>query len=82
MNKKRVAVAILWIYSCYAAGGLAEYMVGAPAFIGLAIGVAAAIFFGLDPFGVVWPKAEGKADSVEASPAVETGAAVGSPVWQ
>jgi hypothetical protein len=82
MTKKRVAAAILWIYSCWAAGGLAEYMFGTPALLGLAVGIGAAVFFGLDPFGVVWPKTEEKAVRVEGSPSVETGPAIGSPVAQ
>ncbi len=82
MTKRRVLVAVLWIYSCYAAGGFAEYLIGTPALIGLTVGIAAAVFFGLDPLGVVWPKTGDKAVRAEPAPSVETGAPAGSPVWQ
>ena len=82
MTKKRVAAAILWIYSCWVAGGLAEVFVGTPALLGLAVGIAAAVFFGLDPLGVVWQKTEEKVGGVKRSPAVETGPAIRSPVTQ
>ena len=82
MTKKRVAAAILWIYSCWAAGGLVELLIGTPAVLGLAVGIAAAIFFGLDPLGVVWPKTEQMAVEVEQSTSVEAGPAVGSAVAQ
>lgn len=80
MTKKRVAAAILWIYSCWVVGGLAEFFIGTPALLGLAVGIAAAVFFGLDPLGVVWPKTEEKSVHVGKSPSVETGPAVGGAV--
>ncbi len=80
MTKKRVVVAILWIYSCWVVGGLAEFFIGTPALLGLAVGIAAAVFFGLDPLGVVWPKTEEKAVRVERSPSVETAPAIGGAV--
>jgi hypothetical protein len=73
MTTKRFIAAILWIYSCWVAGGIAEFFIGTPAFLGLAVGIAAAVFFGLDPLGVVWSKTEEKAIGVERSPSVETG---------
>ncbi len=82
MTKKRVVVAILWIYSCWAAGGLAEFMIGAPALLGLAVGIGAAVFFALDPLGVVWPKTEEPTVRVERAPSLEKGPAVGSAVTQ
>ena len=82
MTTKRVVVAILWIYSCWVAGGLAEFFIGTPALLGLAVGIAAAVFFGLDPLGVVWPKAEAKSVHIGNSASVETGPAVGSAVAQ
>ena len=80
MTTKRAIVALLWIYSCWVAGGLAEFIIGAPALLGLAGGIAAAVLFGLDPLGVVWRKTEEKAGGVKGSPAVETGPAIGSAV--
>ena len=77
MNKKRVAAAILWTYSCWVAGGVAELLLGTPALLGLGVGIAAAVFFGLDPLGVVWPKSEHRAVHFARSPAVETGPAIG-----
>jgi hypothetical protein len=62
MSKKRVAIAVLWGYSCWVIGGVAEFMIGTPAFLGLAAGVAGAVFFGFDPLGVVWPNGEQGAD--------------------
>jgi len=82
MNKKRVAAAILWIYCCWAAGGLAELFIGTPALLGLAGGIVLAVFIWLDPLGVVWPKTEEKAIGVERSPSVETGSAMESAVAQ
>ena len=82
MNKKPVAAAILWIYSCSVAGGVAEFFIGTPALLGLAVGIAAAVFFGLDPFGVVWPKTDEMASGADRSPSVETGPAIGSTVAQ
>jgi hypothetical protein len=76
MTTKRVVVAVLWIYSCWAAGGLAEVTFGTPALLGMAVGISAAVFFGLDPHGVVWPKTEEKAIGVQRSPSVETGPAI------
>ena len=58
MNKKRVVIAILWTYSCWVIGGMAEFVIGTPAVLGLAAGFAGALFFGLDPLGVVWPEPE------------------------
>ena len=80
MSTKRVIIAILWIYSCWVVGGLAEFFIGTPALLGLAVGIAAAVFFGLDPLGVVWPKTEEKSVHVGKSPSVETGPAVGGAV--
>lgn len=77
MNKKRVAAATLWIYSCWVAGGMAEFFIGTPALLGLAVGVAAAVIFGLDPFGVVWQKADNKAADFPRPPSIETGPAIG-----
>jgi hypothetical protein len=82
MTTKRVLVPILWIYSCWVVGGLAEFFIGTPALLGLAVGLAAAVFFGLDPLGVVWPKTEEKTVHVAKSPSVETGPAVGGAVAQ
>jgi hypothetical protein len=80
MTMKRVVAAILWVYACWAAGGLAEFLFGTPALLGLAVGIAAAVFFGLDPLGVVWPKAEEESVHPGHSPSVETPHAVGSAV--
>ena len=82
MTTKRVITAVLWIYSCWVVGGLADFFIGTPALLGLAVGIAAAVFFGLDPLGVVWPKAEAKSVHIEKSASVETGPAVGSAVAQ
>ena len=82
MTTKRVIAAIVWIYSCWVAGGLAEFIIGAPALLGLAGGIAAAVLFGLDPLGVVWSKTEEKAIGVERSPSVEAGPAIGGTVAQ
>ena len=82
MTKKRVVAAIVWIYSCWVAGGIAEFFIGTPALLGLAVGIAAAVFFGLDPLGVVWSKTEEKAIGVERSPSVEAGPAIGGTVAQ
>jgi hypothetical protein len=81
MTTKRVITSLLWIYSCWVAGGLAEFFIGTPALLGLAAGIAAAVFFGLDPLGVVRPKTE-KALRVERSPSVETTPAIGSVIAQ
>ena len=43
-------------YFCWVAGGVAEFFIGTSAGLGLAVGVVGAVFFGLDPFGVVSPK--------------------------
>jgi hypothetical protein len=72
MNTKRVAIAILWTYSCWMIGGVAEFIVGTPAVLGLAVGIAGAVFFGLDPLGVVWPKTEQNSGSVARPISVET----------
>lgn len=77
---KRVAAAILWVYACWAAGGLAEFLFGTPALLGLAVGIGAAVFFGLDPLGVVWWQAEEESVHPGHSPSVETAHAVGSVV--
>ena len=77
MIKKRVAAAILWTYFCWVAGGLAQFLVGTPAIFGLAVGVAVAAFFGLDPLRVVWPKARHEAAGVAVPPRVETGPVIG-----
>jgi len=82
MTTKRVIAAIVWIYSCWVAGGIAEFFIGTPALLGLAVGIAAAVFFGLDPLGVVWSKTEEKAIGVERSPSVEAGPAIGGTVAQ
>jgi hypothetical protein len=69
---KRVVVAALWIYSCAAAGDIAAGMFGTPAVLGVAVGIVAAVFFAVDPLGIVWPKAEPRGlplASVRASPA-------------
>ena len=82
MSKKRVLASVMWIYSCWMVGGVAEFFIGTPALLGPALGIAAAVFFGLDPLGVVWHKTEEKTFGVERSPSAETTPAIGSAVAQ
>jgi hypothetical protein len=77
MTKKRVAIVILWTYSCWVAGGIAEFFIGTPVLLGVAVGIAGALFFGLDPFGVVWPKRGQETGSFGRLPSVEAGPSVG-----
>jgi hypothetical protein len=72
MNTKRVAIAIMWTYSGWIAGSVAAFLIGTPVVLGLAAGVAAAVFFGLDPLGVVWTKTDDKTSTAARLPSVET----------
>ena len=76
MNVKRVALAVLWTYSMWVIGELAEFAIGTPAILGLAVGVAGAVLFALDPLGIVWTKPEPRPESPERSVVVDSGAAV------
>ncbi|MFL5713611.1 MAG: hypothetical protein ACJ769_03010 [Chloroflexota bacterium] len=77
MNIKRVAIAVLWTYSSWMIGGLGEFAIGTPAILGLAVGVAGALLFALDPFGLVWPKAQLGADTPKRPISAESGAFAG-----
>lgn len=77
MTTKRIAIAVLWTYSCWVLGGMVEFVLGVPAVLGLAFGVAGAIFFALDPLGVVWAKPEQTVSNVARPVSVETSPAVG-----
>jgi hypothetical protein len=76
MNKKRLAILVLWTYSCWVAGGVAEFFIGTPALLGLAAGISGAVFFGLDPFGLVWPNRQ-QTGSLGRQPSVEAGPSIG-----
>ena len=77
MNYKRALAAVLWVYSCWVAGGVAEFLIGTPAFLGLAVGIAAALFFGLDPFGVVWAGTQDKAVRPSRASSIDGGKVLG-----
>jgi len=76
MNMKRVAMAVLWAYSMWVIGGLAELVIGTPAILGLAVGVAGAVLFAVDPLGIIWTTPEPRAESAERPVVVDSGAAV------
>ena len=76
MTTKRVAIAVLWTYSCWVMGGVFEFFIGTPAVLGLAVGIAGAAFFGIDPLRVVWPKPE-QDGSVARPVSVEKSAVIG-----
>jgi hypothetical protein len=57
-------------------GGVAEFFIGTPAIIGLALGIAGAVSFGLDPLGAVWRKSE-DASSIDLQVSVDNSPIVG-----
>ena len=73
MYIKRAAIAIIWVYSAWVMGGVAEFFIGTPAALGLALGIAGAVFFGVDPMGMVWKKPEEQEEKVARPIAVEAG---------
>jgi hypothetical protein len=77
MNMKRAVIAVLWTYSSWMIGGLGEFVIGTPAILGLAVGVAGAVLFALDPLGLVWPKRKLGADSAKRPISAEAGVFVG-----
>ena len=79
MNWKRALAAILWVYACWVAGGLAELLIGTPAALGLALGVGAALIVALDPIGVIWAAEGDKAVRSTTTPPIEGAKSLGDP---
>lgn len=55
MNK-RVAVTILWFIAGWYAGSYVALFLGISDMIGLILGISAAVVFGGDPLGIIWPR--------------------------
>jgi hypothetical protein len=52
---KRVASAVLWLFAVVWGFNFVSAITGAPSIIGLALGVAVAVFVGMDPVHLFWP---------------------------
>jgi hypothetical protein len=54
--KKRLLAAVLWFYATWYGWSILADMVGMPAMLGPAIGLAVAVFVGMDPMHRIWTK--------------------------
>jgi hypothetical protein len=52
---KRVASAVLWLFAVVWGFNFVSAITGAPSIIGLALGIAVAVFVGMDPMHLFWP---------------------------
>ena len=54
--KKRLLATVLWFYATWYGWSILADMVGMPAMLGPAIGLAVAVFVGMDPMHRIWTK--------------------------
>ncbi len=70
MNTKRIASGVLWLFAGWYLGNLLAFQMGWSDLFGPMVGIVAATIVAVDPFGLIWRRADRLAAAQQGDTAV------------